>query len=90
MTKKIAIMARERQSEALRMAVGAILLDDDIHVYVLDHGLDKTEETVLYMETLNDLDIPVFTNCAENPDLQLLSDKEIARRLSGYDHVIAY
>lgn len=90
MTKKIAIMVRDRQSEALRMAVGAILLDDDIHVYILDHGLEKTEATDLFMETLNDLDIPVFTNHAENPDLQYLSADEIAQRLSGYDHVIAY
>ena len=90
MTKKIAIMVRDRQSEALRMAMGAILLDDDIHVYVLDHGLDKTEQIGLYLETLNDLDIPVFTNCAENVELQFLSLGEIAARLSGYDHVIAY
>ena len=90
MTKKIAIMVRDRQSEALRMAVGSILLDDDIHVYVLDHQLGKTEETALYLETLNDLDIPVFTNFADNHELQYLAADEIARRLSGYDHVIAY
>ena len=90
MTKKIAIMVRDRQSEALRMAVGAILMDDDIHVYVLDQELGKTEEIALYLETLNDLDIPVFTNFAGNPELQHLAAGEIARRLSGYDHVIAY
>lgn len=90
MTKKIAIMVRDRQSEALRMAVGAILLDDDIHVYVLDHELGKTEDIDLYLETLSDLDIPVFTNCKENSELQYLPAGEIARRLSGYDHVIAY
>lgn len=90
MTKKIAIMVRDRQSEALRMAMGAILLDDDIHVYVLDHCLGKTEQTELYLETLNDLDIPLFTNSAENTKLQYLSAEEIAQRLSGYDHVIVY
>ena len=90
MTRKIAIMVRDRQSEALRMAVGAILLDDDIHVYVLDHQLEKTAETDLYLETLSDLDIPVYTNRTENNGLQYLPADEITRRLSGYDHVIAY
>lgn len=90
MTRKIAIMVRDRQSEALRMAVGAILMDDDIHVFVLDHELGKTGEIALYLETLNDLDIPVYTNFAGNSELKYLAAEEIARRLSGYDHVIAY
>jgi len=90
MTKKIAIIIRDRQSEALRMAVGAILLDDDINVYVLDHRLDESDQNDLYLETLNDLDIPIFTNTKENTGLIYLAVGEIARRLSGYDHVIAY
>jgi hypothetical protein len=44
MSKKIAILVRDRQGEALRMAVGAILMDDAIDVYVLDRKVEDTEE----------------------------------------------
>ena len=36
MQKKIAVLVRERQSEALRMSLGLILVDDQVDVYVLD------------------------------------------------------
>ena len=90
MAKKIAVLVRDRQEEALRMAVGATLRDDVIEVYVLDRAVEATENNALNIETLRDLDVKVWTNVPENAGLELCSTEELARRLPGYDHILAY
>lgn len=90
MTKKIAVLVRERQGEALRMAVGIILLDDVIDVYVLDRKVEDAGDNQLYLETISDLEMKAFTNVRENEGMDYLSDEEIAGRLLGYDHVLPY
>ena len=90
MTKKIAVLVRDRQEEALRMAVGIILLDDVIDVFILDRRIEDVGSIPLYMETIVDMEMNAFTNVKENEGLKYLSTKEIARRLGDYDHVIPY
>jgi len=88
--KKIAVIVRERQGEALRMAIGIILLDDIIEVYVLDREVEKTEQNLLYLETISDLEIQAYSNVRDNDTMEYLSIQDIARQLSKYDHVLAY
>lgn len=90
MTKKIAVLVRDRQDEALRMALGLALLDDAVDVYVLDRKLEDTEESRLHLETLKEFDFRMYTNHAENEDLEYLSTEQIARRLPQYDHLLPY
>ena len=90
MTKQIAVMVRDRQGEALRMAVGIILMDDTIDVYVLDKKIDDTESNQLYLETIRDMEMNAFTNVRENEMLQYLSTEEISRKLTQYDHILSY
>ncbi|MDF1577398.1 MAG: hypothetical protein P1P81_03025 [Desulfobulbales bacterium] len=90
MEKKIAVLVRDRQGEALRMAVGIILLDDVIDVYVLDRKVDSSGNNELYLETIVDMEMNAYTNVKENEGLEYLSNEEIAARLVGYDHVLAY
>jgi hypothetical protein len=90
MAKKIAVLVRERQEEALRMAVGATLRDDVIDVYVLGRKVEETEGNTLNIETLRDLDMRIWTNVPENADLEFCSTEELVRRLPGYDHILAY
>lgn len=90
MAKKIAVVVRDRQEEALRMAMGMILLDDEIHVYVLDRKVEDTEQNNLNLETMVDMDMEVYTNFRENLDMQYLGNKEIADKFLGYDHVLMY
>jgi len=90
MSKKIAVLVRDRQSEALRMSVGITLLDDVIDVYVLDRKVEETEDNMLNLETLGDMGMNVYTNCKKNESLQYLSTEEIAERLLQYDHIIPY
>jgi hypothetical protein len=90
MAKRIAVLVRDRQDEALRMAVGATLRDDVIDVYVLDRMVEATEGNTLNIETLRDLDMRVRSNIQDNAGLEYCSTEELARRLSGYDHILAY
>lgn len=90
MSKKIAILVRDRQGEALRMAVGAILMDDAVDVYVLDRKVEDTEENSLNLETMGDMDVKTFTNSKENADIEYVSTEDIAARLLDYDHVVPY
>lgn len=90
MAKKIAVIVRDRQSEALRMAVGIILLDDIIDVYVLDHVVEDTEDHALYLETMEEMEMNAYSNVKENKSMTFLTLEEVARRLPSYDHVLAY
>lgn len=90
MSKKIAVAVRNRQEEALRMAIGIILLDDIIEVYVLDKRIADNEQNRLYLETIQDLEIAAYTNVRENKTMEYLSKEEIAGQLMKYDHVLAY
>jgi len=90
MTKKIAVLVRDRQSEAVRMSVGLTLMDDVIDVYILDGKLEDTEENALNVELLQELEMSLYSNHKDNTAMQYLSTEEIARKLPEYDHVLAY
>jgi len=89
--KKIAVLVRDRASEALRMSLGLILVDDLVDVYVLDKKLDATqEEAASHIEILKEMDMHIYTNCRENEGMEYLPAGEVAARLPGYDHILAY
>ena len=90
MQKKIAVLVRERQSEALRMSLGLILVDDQVDVYVLDRKLQAAAETALHLETMKEMEQRIYTNCRENEGMEFLPTDEIARSLARYDHILAY
>lgn len=90
MSKKIAVLVRARQSEALRMALGLALADDAVDVYVLDGKLADTEDNRLYLTTLKEFEFRIFTNHPENDGLEYLSAEQIAQRLPHYDHTLPY
>lgn len=90
MAKKIAVLAGDRQEEALRMSIGLILFDDIIDVYLLDRKLNENDKNALNLETMRDMDMKVYTNFGQNEGMELLSDSDIAQRLTDYDHIIYY
>ena len=90
MQKKIAVLVRARQGEALRMSLGLILVDDLVDVYVLDKKLQATGETALHLETLKEMEMQIYTNCRENEGMEYLPNDAIALRLPQYDHILAY
>lgn len=89
-TKKIAVIVRDRQSEALRVAGGLTLADDTIEVYILDRKLDKDNpEVAMPLELVTDLDLKVYSNNPENGYATLSLD-EMAKKLLEYDIVVPY
>lgn len=90
MTKKIAVLVTGRQGEALRMSLGLTLMDDAVHVYLVDKRFDLSEADSTNIEMMKELDVEFFTNNQENEDAEHVSTEEMARKLTYYDHVIPY
>jgi hypothetical protein len=88
--KRIAVLVRDRQAEALRMSLGLLLLDDAVDVYVLDRPLEQTEETAPHLEAMEEFELKIYTNSEEKEGMERLSTEVIARRLVQYDHVLPY
>ncbi|GAB4542242.1 MAG: hypothetical protein Fur0020_11710 [Thermodesulfovibrionia bacterium] len=89
MAKKVAILVRDRKGEALRMAVGATLADDEVNVFIMDDKLVPDENMQLNLDTMADLDVKVYSNNPDNPYEQMTTE-EIARALPNYDVIIPY
>jgi len=88
--KKIALIARERQAEALRVAVGLTLADDSIDVFILDHTLDKNDPKIATpLEMASELNLKLFSNNPEN-GYTTITLEEIAKKLLEYDIVVPY
>ncbi len=90
MGKKIAVLVRDRQGEALRMSVGITLMDDTIDVYVLDSKVESNDDNDLNIETIKDMDMKLATNTKENAGMDYISNEELAKKLLEYDHIIPY
>ncbi len=89
-TKRIAVIVRDRQSEALRVSGGLTLADDTIEVFVLDGKLDKTKPEITQpLELVTDLDLKVYSNNPEN-GFATISLEDMARKLLEYDFVVPY
>lgn len=90
MTKKIAVLVRDRQGEALRMSLGLTLLDDHVDVCVLSGKLEETESDTLDLELMKELKMKIYSNHKGNEDIEYFSTEEIAEILLQYDHIIPY
>ena len=89
-TKKIAVIVRDRQGEALRVPGGLTLADDTIEVFILDRKLDKNDpEVATPLELVTDIELKVYSNNAENGSTTI-SLEEMAKKLLEYDFAIPY
>lgn len=89
-TKKIAVIVRERQSDAFRVLCGLTLADDSVDIFVLDRVLDKhAPDMVMMLDVAGELGLHLFSNNPEN-GCTTISLEEIANRLLEYDIVVPY
>ena len=89
-TKKIAVIVRDRQGEALRVAGGLTLADDTIEVFVLDGKLDKNDPVVATpLELVGELELKMYSNNAEN-GYATMTLEEMSKKLLEYDVVVPY
>jgi len=89
MPKKIAVLVRDRHAEALRMAVGLTIADDEVSVFIMDEKLRDNEAVALNLETLNELGVKVYSNNPEN-DFEQMNTEDIAKALVNYDSILPY
>jgi hypothetical protein len=89
-TKRIAVIVRDRQAEALRVAGGLTLADDTIDVFVLDRKLDKENPEVAQpLELATELELKMYSNNPEN-GCTTITLEEMAKKLLEYDLVVPY
>lgn len=88
--KKIAVIVRDRQEEALRMALGIAILDDLVDVYIIDNELEETEKNLMNLEMMKAMGLRVFSNRKGSSWINYLSIEDIADRILEYDHIVSY
>jgi hypothetical protein len=88
--KNIAVVVRDRQSEALRMALGLILIDDRVDVFLLAGKPSQSPQDAQNLELMKDMGITVYSSDKQCAGTEYLSAEEIAGRLLQYDHILPY
>lgn len=87
---KIAVLINDRQAEAIRMSSGITLLDDEIEMFFLDATIDDSDEVEMMLEIAGEMELPMFSNVAENTQMTIISTEDLHNKLLEYDHIIAY
>lgn len=90
MARKVAVLVRERQSEAFRISAGITVLDDVIDIFVLDRKVAADEDTQRNYGLCKELGLNMFTNNKENAELQYLDTEALADKLLEYDIIDPY
>jgi hypothetical protein len=89
-TKRIAMIVRDRQGEALRVSGGLTLADDTVDVFVLDSKLDDSDpEVARPLELVNELELKIYSNVSQN-GAETITLEEMAKKLLEYDVVVPY
>ncbi len=88
--KKIAVIIRDRQDEALRMAVGLTLEGDEVSVFNLGEPIDHHGDNDLNVETLGDLDCGRYSVNAADEGFEQMTMQNVPQKLLEYDHVAPY
>ena len=87
---KIAVLINDRQAEAIRMSSGITLLDDEVEMFFLDATIDGSDEVEMMLEIAGEMELPMFSNVAENTQMTIMSTEDLHNKLLEYDHIIAY
>jgi hypothetical protein len=91
--KKIAMLVMNDQAEALRVAGGITILNENVDIFLLDRQLDISGAASAPFEMIRELGLKIFTNIKEmdKPDgFEYLPTDVLARRLLEYDHALAF
>ena len=88
--KDIAVLVRDGNAEALRMALGLTVLEDKVSVFVMDVPFDPSETVSMSVQGLKDMGVKIYTNCCPSTDFEEMTTEDIARGLVNFDVVIPY
>lgn len=89
-TNTIAVIVRDRQAEALRVACGLMLAGDTVEIFILDRALDEKNPAIaMPMEMINELELTIYSNQPGSRFTEItLAD--MTRKLLEYDFVVPY
>jgi len=72
------------------MALGLILVDDRVDVFLLGVKLGQSPQDAQNLELMQEMGITFYSSVQENPGAEYFPEEEIARRLLEYDHILPY
>lgn len=87
--KKIAIIVRDRQAEALRMAVGLTIFNA-VDIYIMDRKLEESEQISLNLEMIREMKLGLYTNTYKNKKIEYIATETLAKKLLEYDNILPY
>lgn len=87
--KKIAVIVRDRQAEALRMAIGLTIFND-VNMFIMDRKLEESDEISLNLEMIREMKLRLYTNTHLNEGIEYISTEALAKKLLEYDNILPY
>lgn len=88
--KKIAVLVRDRQDEALRMAVGLTLESDEVSVFNIGDPIEANDNNDLNVETLGEFDCGRFSVYEADTGFEQMNIEDIAQKILECDHIVPY
>ncbi|MHB1325157.1 MAG: hypothetical protein ACYC0L_02955 [Thermoleophilia bacterium] len=88
--KKIAVIVRDREREALRMSLGLVLADDEVSVFNLGSVIERNDDNNLNIESLEMMDCILYSVNEKDENFQTIAMQDVPAKLLDYDHVVAY
>ncbi len=88
--RKIAVIIRDRQDEALRMAVGLTLEGDEVSVINIGDPIEHHGDNDLNVETLGDLECGRISVNEADEGFEHMTMQNIPQKLLEFDHVVPY
>ena len=88
--KKIAVLVRDRQGEALRMALGLTLADDAITVFNIGAPIEVNDANELSVESLEMMECELFSVNEVDANFQSITMQLLPEKLLEFTHVIPY
>ena len=87
MSKKYAIVTKDRQGEAFRVGLGLILLDDEVEIFIVGSPLSDEEMAKSQFANVKEMELPLhFVGGADST----MSDSDFSKGLPEFDQVIPF
>ena len=84
----IAVIARDRQAEALRMSIGLTVLNDSVDIF-LTEKFKKEESAETQLEVIRDLNLKIYSTVSGS-QFEYISPDAVGDKLLEYEKVLPY
>ena len=84
----IAVIARDRQAEALRMSIGLTVLNDSVDIF-LTEKFKKEESAETQLEVIRNLNLKIYSTVSGS-QFEYISPDALSDKLLEYEKVLPY